>query len=271
MLKRPHYIILGVVILVTVVLLRLPSRTVSQIKLAISALFLPLYGASGSAQQLSQKAGNALVPRAELLRQLDQLQKENQLLKIQAAQWEEAARENARLRQSLGFPKQIPWKLKPARVVARDPANWWRTLKIDVGSRDGVTINSPVLSSEGYLVGRVAEAGYAHCQVVLVGDPACRVAVLIEDEKIRENGVIAPSSSSPLDNTLVDLSFLSRSSQLKAGQRVSTSGLGGIFPKGIRVGQIVDFRPIDFGLYNEARVKLEVNMNTLEEVWVILP
>jgi rod shape-determining protein MreC len=271
MLRRPHYIIVGVVLLLTVVLLKLPSRTATQIKLAISGLFLPLYGASGSAQQLNQKAGNAIVPRSELLRQLDELQKENQLLKIQAAQWEEVARENSRLRQSLGFPKQVPWKLKPARVVARDPANWWRTLKIDAGTRDGLTLNAPALSAEGCLVGRISEVGYAQSQVVLVGDPACRVAVLIEDDKTRENGVIAPSSSSPLDNTLVDLSFLSRTSQLKAGQRVTTSGLGGIFPKGIRVGQIVDFRAIDFGLYNEARVKLEVKMNTLEEVWVILP
>ena len=93
--------------------------------------------------------------------------------------------------------------------------------------------------------------------MVLVGDPACRV--------------IAPSSSSPLDSTLVDLSFLSRSSQLKAGQRVVTSDLGGIFPKGIPVGQIVDFRSIDYGLYNEARVKLDEKMNTLEEVYVKLP
>jgi rod shape-determining protein MreC len=171
----------------------------------------------------------------------------------------------------LNFPKQTPWKLKLARVVGLDPANWWRTLKIDAGSRDGVTMNCPVLSGEGALVGRVSDAGNSQAQVVLIGDPACRVSVLIEDEKNRELGVIAPSSSGLLDNTLVDLSFLSRSSQVKAGQRVVTSGLGGVFPKGILVGQIVDLRTIDYGLYKEARVKLEVKMNTLEEVWVKLP
>jgi len=46
---------------------------------------------------------------------------------------------------------------------------------------------------------------------------------------------------------------------------------GGIFPPGIMVGQIVDYRAIDYGLYNEARIKLEVKMNTLEEVWVKVP
>src|SRR5262249_12735093 len=160
-------------------------------------------------------------------RQIEQLQKENQLLKIQAAELAEVGRENARLRQALAFPKQAPWKLKMGHVVAKDPANWWRTLKIDLGVREGLAVNSPEVSGDGALVGRVSEAGYAQSQVVLVGDPSCRVSVLIEDDKAREHGVIAPSSSSPLDSTLVDLSFLSRSSQLKAGQKVSTSGLGG--------------------------------------------
>lgn len=268
MLRRPQYIILGIVLLLTVVILKLPSRSSAQIKLAIGSLFLPLHGASGSARQLGEKAGNALVPRSELLRQLDQLQKENQELKIRTMQAEETDRENARLRQYFNFSKQDRWKLKLARVVARDPANWWRTFRINLGSRDGVQTNSPVLSAEG-LVGRVSEVGYAQSQVVLLGDPDCRVAVALDETKDR--GIIAPSSASPLDNTLVDLVYLSRGMPLKAGQRVWTSGLGGIFPPGILVGQVVDFRSIDYGLYNAARVKLEVKMNTLDEVWVKLP
>jgi rod shape-determining protein MreC len=269
MLKRTHYIALGVVLLVTLVVLKLPTRTAAQLKLAISGLFLPLFGLAGTTHQATEKAGNAVVPRRDLLKQLEELQKENQELRIRALQAEVIAQENARLRQQLGVNKKHPeWKLKLARVVARDPANWWRTMKIDLGTRDGVTTNCPVLTPEG-LVGRVADVGYAQAQVVLVGDPDCRVSVLIEET--RDQGVIAPASSSPLDDTLVDLGFLSRSSQLKAGQKVVTSGLGGIFPQGIVVGQIVDFHPVGYGLYTEARVKLQVKMNTLEEVWVKVP
>ena len=69
----------------------------------------------------------------------------------------------------------------------------------------------------------------------------------------------------------MDLSYLSRSSPLRAGQRVVTSGQGGVFPKGILVGHIVDFRTIGYGLYNEARVRVAVKMNALEEVFVKLP
>jgi rod shape-determining protein MreC len=183
-------------------------------------------------------------------------------------QGDEAVRENARLRDQLGIIRQYPWKPKPARVVARDPANWWKTLKIDRGSRDGIVTNAPVVTPEG-LVGRVSEVGFAQSQVVLVGDPDCRVSVLVGDEKSREQGMIAPASSSPLDETLVELSYISRNSKLAPGQVVVTSGQGGVFPKGIVVGQIADFRSVGYGLYKEAMVRLAVKMNRLEEVWVL--
>jgi len=269
MVKRPHYIILGVVILLTLVIWKLPSRTATQIKLAISGLFLPLFGLSHSTHALAKKAGNAVVPRAKLLKQIELLQNENQELRLRSMQWEEAARENARLRHSLGWQQQAAWKLKPARVIGRDPANWWRAIKIDVGTRDGVTNNAAVLTPNG-LVGRVSETAYAQSQVVLLGDPDCRVAVIIEGPT-REHGVIAPASSAGLDSSIVDIGYLSRGAQLKAGQKVFTSGLGNVFSPGILVGQIVDFRSVDYGLYNAARVKLAVEMDALEEVWVKLP
>jgi rod shape-determining protein MreC len=280
MVKRPHYIILGVVILLTLVIWKLPSRTASQIKLAISSTFLPLFGLSHSTHDLAKKGGNAVVPRAELLKQIEQLQTENQELRLGGAQWEEAARENARLRQALGWQQQMPWKVKLARVIGRDPANWWRSIKIDVGTRDGVVVNAAVLTPnragsgqpKANLVGRVSEVTYAQSQVVLLGDPDCRVSVLIEGPA-PEHGVIAPASSGALDPSIVDVGYLSRTapSQLKAGQRVLTSGLGNIFPSGIVVGQIVDFRSVDYGLYSAARVKLAVDMDSVEEVWVKLP
>jgi rod shape-determining protein MreC len=256
-------------VLVTVVILKLPSRATTKLKLAISGLFVPLYGLVGSTQELVNKAGDAIVPRKQLVKELEALQKENQELRARAMQWEATTQENARLRQYFGWQKQVQWRLKLARVVGRDPANWWRTLRIDAGSRDGVVTNSPVLAADG-LVGRVSEVGLTHSQVVLVGDPDCRVSVMVEGPP-NEHGVIAPVSSSPLDTSLVDLTHLSRSSQLRAGQRVVTSGLGGIFPPGIVVGQIVDFRTVGYGLYNEARVKLHVKMNSLDEVFVKLP
>jgi rod shape-determining protein MreC len=171
---------------------------------------------------------------------------------------EEAKHENTRLRLLLDMPNPQNWTLVAARVIASDPANWWRTIRIDRGSRDGLSTNCP------------AEVGFAQARVLVLGDPDLKLHVMVEGDK-RDTGVIVPASATPIDPTIVDLDYLSLKSQLKPGQRVYTSGSGGIFPKGILVGRIVDFRSVDFGLYSQARVKLAVNMNELEEVWVILP
>ncbi len=268
MLKRSHYIILSFVVVLALLVLNLPRRTVAQLKLAISSLYLPLFGVSSSTQALAANTANTLLPKQELLTQLEAYRLENDRLRMETMRLQSVEEENRRLRYQLSLPRAGPWKYKLARVVARDPANWWRNVRIDVGLRDGATTNSPVLTPQG-LVGRVSEPGYAQSRVVLLGDPDCRVAALVQDT--RDNGVIAPASSAPVDPSIVDLGYLSRNSQLRPGQLVVTSGLGGVFPPGIVIGQVVDFRSVDFGLYSEARVKLAVQMNELEEVWVLLP
>ena len=174
------------------------------------------------------------------------------------------ARENDQLRTLLDWQRQAPWKLKLANVVMRDPANWWRTVQIDLGSRDGIQTNQPVLTADG-LVGRVSSVSFVSSQVVLIGDPNCRVSALVENAT-HDMGVL--TAGGPLDTSLVELSYLASSANLKPGQNVLTSGLGGVFPKGIPIGKIVDAQTIEYGLATEARVKLNANLGALEQVWV---
>lgn len=251
----------------TLVALNLPSETAARLKLALSSLFLPLFGLAGTTQQILGKGADNLLPRRELVRELEQLRRENQELRLLAARGTEALRENNRLRELIGWQRQAPWKLKPARVVLRDPANWWRSVEIDLGSRDGLRANLPVLTPEG-LVGRVAAVGLTRAQVLLLGDPNCRVSALVANEK-RDQGILG--AGGPVDNELVELNYLARSADVKPGQAVMTSGLGGVFPKGIAIGKIVDSRPVEYGLYTQARVKLAANLGGLEEVWVLWP
>src|SRR5579859_2427542 len=155
MFKRPHYIAIGLVVFSTLVILNLPDKTTGRIKLGIGSLFVPLLGFANSAQKLAGKAAEAALPRSELLRENEALRRKNQELQLQAAQTEGVTHENQRLRQLLGWQQQRPWKLKLANVVLREPSNWWRTVELDVGSRDGIKANMPVLTTDG-LVGRVS-------------------------------------------------------------------------------------------------------------------
>jgi rod shape-determining protein MreC len=267
MLKRPHLIALGLVGLLTLIVLNLPHHAANQIKLAIGSLFLPLFGLSKSSQQLLGHASDALLPRSELLKQIEQLRRSNQELQFRAMQADNVQRENDQLRQLFYWEKQARWKLRLASVIARDPANWWHVIQIDLGSRDGMSVDLPVLTTAG-LVGRISAVGLTTSQVVLIGNPDCKVAALVTNTG--DSGVITGVSSA-LDNTLVTLSFLSSSSNLKPGQVVTTWGEGKIFPKGIMIGQIAeDSHLSDLG-YTEARVKLAANLGALEEVWVLFP
>ena len=267
MFKQKNYFALGAVIFVAVLILSLPASATARLKFAISSWFLPLFGLADTAQRLPADLADTVLPRRELLQQISKLRNENQQLREQQFQTTAIARENDQLRASLNWQKQVPLKLKLANVVIRDPANWWRTVQIDLGARDGLRENLPVLTSNG-LVGRISSVKSSSAQVVLLGDPSCRVSALVENAG-HDTGILL--ASGPLDTSLVQLTYLASSANLKAGQNVVTSGLGGIFPKGIPIGQIVDARSVEYGLYTEARVKLNATLGSLEQVWVLFP
>jgi len=126
----------------------------------------------------------------------------------------------------------------------------------------------PVMTAEG-LVGRVHEVGPSSARVLLLGDPYCKVSAIVPETG--DQGIITSSGDSIIEEGLLEFTFLARRSQVKPGQKVLTSGLGGIFPKGISIGQVVDLLDVGHGLYVETRVKLAANLNQLETVWVVLP
>src|SRR5262245_17036906 len=126
MLKKSHYIAFGVVAVVALVLLNLPSRTTNRLKLAVGGLFLPLFGLKSSAQTAGDGSTNSLG--------------------VVALQNKQLQRENDDLRRQLAWQKSRPWNMKLAKVVLRDPANWWAGLHIDLGSRDGIKENMTVVT-----------------------------------------------------------------------------------------------------------------------------
>ncbi len=268
MLKRAHYWTLGIVTVLTLLLLNLPPTAAGRLKLAVSGVFLPLFGLAGSSQSFVDRASYTLLTRRTLISELERLQRENGQLRLAATQGQDALAENARLREMLGWQPKSPWKRRAAHVVGRDPTTWWRSVLIDYGARDGAEVNQPIITNDG-LVGRIRSVGPTHSEVALIGDPECGVSAIVAET--RDNGVIQEARSAVVGDGYVTLRTLQNSPSVMAGHRVLTSGLGGVFPKGIPVGEIADSRSVDGGLYTEARLRLAANLNRLEEVWVIIP
>jgi rod shape-determining protein MreC len=268
MLRKPHLILLAILAFCVVVLLALPEHTRSRVRVALSTVFLPLFGLAGSAQAAAERAAAALTPRSALLAQVEALEAENDRLRQTVAELEATQRGMDELMRMVGYARRTPWKLQPAHVIGRDPSSWWRSVHLDVGWRDGVTNNLAVLTPEG-LVGRVAEVGPWTCRVVLIGDPNCPVAAALVDSG--ETGIIRGAAGGDIHGEFVELSFLSRNAAVRPGQQVITSGQGGVFPRGIPLGEVVEARSVGHGIYLEARVRLAVNLGVLHRVWVKLP
>lgn len=267
MLKRPQTIVVSAVGLLLVLLLNLPAGAAARLKLALGGLFLPLLGISSASQSFVDRASYELLPRSTLIAEVQRLEKDNASLRVEAALGAEAAAENQRLRAQLGSLPRGAWRPRLARVVGRDASTWWRTCLIDYGSRDGAAVNQPVVTAQG-LVGRIASVGHSHSQVALVGDASCGVAVLVSET--RDHGIVAGGQSTT-DAGMVEMTTFQQTPGIVSGQVVLTSGEGGVFPKGLVVGTVVDARPARSGLFTSARIRLGAHLNRLEEVWVLAP
>jgi len=228
------------------------------------ALLLPFFGIGRGIASNGEQLQLLLTPRSELIKENIRLRVRVEELELEVQRLQEVERENRRLRSLIGWQQQAPWKLKLARVIGRDPSSWWRVVQIDVGEKDGVEKDAPVLTPAG-LVGKVGQVDKYFSWVYLIGDPRCRVSVVVEEGPM---GIIQNASSATAG--IVDLNYLPKSAELRPGQRVFTSGVGGIFPKGIPIGVVIDSEDVELGLYKRARVRLSADISRLEEVWVMI-
>ena len=176
------------------------------------------------------------------------------------------AQEAGRLRELLGLRQAVPIDTIPAQVVGRDGVPWFRTLTLDRGEADGITLNAPVMSPTG-VVGRVFAVGphAARVQVLLDRDGAAGVLV----ERSRVPGVVSGQVSSQAAGAedLV-LKYVPERSDVVVGDVVVTSGIDRIYPKGLVVGR-VRFVGKGSGLFRDIRVEPSARFERLEEVLVV--
>ncbi len=239
MFKRKNLIAPVAVTLVAVALLSLPSGAAMRIKHANGGLFAPFLAPSTPSVNCLARPWTPSCPAAGCSGTWGISASKTSALQAQNLQAAALLDENNQLRAQLGWQKQSPWKLKLAGVILRDPANWWRTVEIDLGSRDGVRENLPVLTRDG-LAGRVSSVGYARSQVVLVGDPVCRVSARVNNAK-QDMGIV--TTAGPLDSSLVnsDLSLRRRETGIRPESRHQRRGRD--FPAGNSRGPDCGFEP----------------------------
>lgn len=188
---------------------------------------------------------------------------ENRRLRSELAHLAEIRLENERLSRLLDFREAIDIQARalPARVIAEDASSWFRTVLIDRGKRDGVREGLPVVVAEG-VVGRVIRSTPRESRVLLITDASSAVAGLVQ--RTRARGVCRGQGD------LLSFDFAMHWEEIEAGDLIVTSGMGGVFPKGLSVGTVRRVNLSEFGLFQNVEVTPAVDFYRLEEVLVLL-
>lgn len=187
-------------------------------------------------------------------------------LEVQLA---ELHQENHRLRQMLNFQARSEHDLIPAQIISRNSSSWFDTITINKGSAHGVRKNMAVVTSEG-LVGNVLSVSRYTSQVLLLTESRPAVSAVVQ--RSREPGqVVGVVESAPDHPGYLKMVNLPKEANIQPGDTVISSGLGGVFPKGLVIGFVLETGEDEYGILQYALLRPAANFNRLEEVFVVIP
>jgi len=198
--------------------------------------------------------------------EIKQLRKENMVLERQIMFLQYISRENQRLRELLDFKERVDYEMLGAEVTANSPSVWEKVITINKGRSDGVKERMPVISYNGYLVGRIEYAGSNSSQVRMIIDNQFVVGGIVSRSNSREIGLVRGSGRSDKFSIMDNIAW---DADIESGDIIYTSGLSNNFPSGLKIGEVQSVEADNYGLSQKAEVKLFMNTLTLEEVMVI--
>lgn len=254
-------IFLGIIILFVSIFW--PQNIVtSKIYLGGKFIFNPIKGSTGKiAVALGNFFGN-LRDINKLDNINDDLEKENKKLRSENIKLKELELENQVLRQQLQFAQDNPsLDLVACQVVGRDPNNFLQFITINKGTSDGLKKDMPVIS-EGYLVGKIVEIDKRTSKVFLITNPSSAVNALIQSS--RATGIVRGE----LGFGLV-IESVTQEVKVTKGDVVVTSGIGGVFPKGLVIGKVESVEEKQSNVFKKATLKPYLDFTSLEVVFVI--
>ena len=194
------------------------------------------------------------------------LQEENAQLEDQLVGYEELQQENEQLKTQLGLEEEEPEnELRAASVIGRDPNDVFYGFSIDAGTLSGVSVGDPVITDQG-LVGVVTQAYATSSKVTCLLSEDVHVAAW--SPKRQESGVIT-SDIATAGTGLLRLSYLSGNTQVQEGDIITTSGEGGSYPQGLKIGTVQSVEKSENDISQYAVIRPFEDLTTVKEVFVI--
>jgi rod shape-determining protein MreC len=183
-------------------------------------------------------------------------------LKTENSMYQELLLTDQRLQDLLRFQENTDAPLLPAMVTGWDSSGLFKSIIINKGKRDGVETNMAVVNSQG-VVGRVISVAPRYAQVLLVTDQNCAIDGLVQGS--RDRGTLKGGGSGECY-----FDYVIKTCDIKSGDIIITSGLGGLFPKGLHLGTVKEIKDSPYKLFKDVKVAPAVDFNKLEEVLLIM-
>ena len=266
--SRGFVILLAVIAVLAILIAVTYDRVqVSFIEDAVNSVLSPI-------QSFSVKASNSIIDFFERVFSSTDLDKENEQLKVQLAQYEiienelnTLREENERLKGLLNYTEITQnYTYVTARVIGKSQGVWFSEFTVNAGRNDGVMENQAVVNSKG-LVGRVSSVSANTCKVTSIIDSTSDVSVMVE--RTRDYG-FARGILNVDEKEKLELYYLPSGYDLVPGDNILTSGIGGIFPKGIAIGTVTEVsRANEDTEDRNAIIQPAVDFLRLEEVMIV--
>lgn len=196
----------------------------------------------------------------------DKLKERVQQLEVQVQQNKRLADENKRLNDLLDLKNKQDYKVLTAQVIGRDTSAWFDTAIIDRGSLDGVKLNMPIVVNGG-LVGRVTAVSPLTAQIDLITrDKSALGAIVGEAGNSNSLGVVSGEGT----KELLKMDYVPGYVPIEKGEVIYTTGQGGVYPPGLRVGQITEVRTGSATVPHQIFIKTTAKITSMQEVAVLL-
>jgi rod shape-determining protein MreC len=232
----------------------------------VSVIVTPIQRISA---QISDAASNFLASfttYSAVKEENDKLKKQLQDITTKLVDYDKLEQQNEQYKEYLGIKDANPdFKFATAMVISREPGQWFSSFTIDKGSIDGIIPKDPVITPDG-LVGLVSQVMPTSCIVTTILDPTTQVGAIISHTS---DVCISQGSRELAANGQLKIMYIPRNSAVSKGDIIITSGIGGIYPKGLKIGTVEDIK-LDIGgmsLYTVTQPM--VNISEIKYVFII--
>lgn len=268
--KRKWLIVIAITIVV-LILMGVSRGENSKLPWLNNILSVPLTPVQSFFTSIGQKVGDVI----SFFGEIEDLKEENEFLKARVSELEKQNRElmrlkekNDELRLALNLKEQFDdYSIIGANIIAVDPGNWFNIFKIDIGTRDGIKVGYPVVTGSKGLVGRIISTDLTSSKVLTIIDEDSAVAAFIS--KPGGGHAVVRGDINFKEQGLCRLDYIPLDVDVEVGDVIETSGLGGVFPKGIMIGKVIEVRKTNSEVNRYAIVEPTLDFKKLEEVYVL--